>query len=61
VANTATYGTTPGFHIALDDFPPQNFMVTLGAVCQEILAGNRDMDKLLKIIDDEWDAGRKGE
>jgi len=61
IASTARYGYTPGFHIALDDMPPLNFMPTLAAVCQEILAGNRDIDKLLKIIDDEWDAARKGE
>jgi hypothetical protein len=31
------------------------------AVSQELLAGNRDYDKLLKMLDDEWDQGRKGE
>ena len=27
---------------------------------QEIQAGNRDIDALLKMLDDDWKAGRKG-
>ena len=55
------YGTTPGFHIALDDMPPPIFFSnTLKAVMQEILAGTRDVDKLLKMLDDDWDSALKG-
>ena len=28
---------------------------------QEMLAGTRDVDKLLKMLDDDWDAARKGQ
>ena len=56
-----TYGTTPGFHIALDDIPPPIFFSnTMKAVMQEILAGTRDVDKLLKMLDDDWDSALKG-
>jgi ABC-type glycerol-3-phosphate transport system substrate-binding protein len=61
VANVKKYGTTQGFHISLDDFPPLTFEHVTRAVSQELLAGNRDYDKLLKMLDDEWDQGRKGE
>ena len=55
------YGTTPGFHIALDDIPPPIFFGnTMKAVMQEILAGTRDVDKLLKMLDDDWDSALKG-
>ena len=55
------YGTTPGFHIALDDIPPPIFFSnTMKAVMQEILAGTRDVDKLLKMLDDDWDSALKG-
>jgi len=55
------YGTTPGFHIALDDMPPPIFFGnTMKAVMQEILAGTRDVDKLLKMLDDDWDSALKG-
>ena len=27
---------------------------------QEVQAGNRDIDALLKMLDDDWEAGRKG-
>jgi ABC-type glycerol-3-phosphate transport system substrate-binding protein len=58
-ARVAQYGTTPGEAIALDDMPPLNYHVTLRAVSQELLIGNRDYDTLLKLLDDEWDQGRK--
>lgn len=61
VANVKKYGTTPGWHIALDDIPPLSFENAMRAVSQEMLAGNRDFDKLLKMLDDDWDQGRKGE
>jgi raffinose/stachyose/melibiose transport system substrate-binding protein len=60
-ANVKKYGTTPGMHLALDDFPPLTFEHVTKAICQELLAGNRDFDKLLKMLDDEWEQGRKGE
>ena len=59
-ANLKQYGTTLGFHIALDDMPPPAFTMTMARVMQEIMAGNRDVDKLLKMLDDDWDSGRKG-
>ena len=59
-ANIDKYGTTRGFHIALDDLPPPAFHTSMARVTQEIMAGNRDLDKLLKMLDDEWDSGRKG-
>jgi len=30
------------------------------AVMQEILAGTRDVDRLLKMLDDDWDSALKG-
>ena len=55
------YGTTPGFHIALDDMPPPIlFSNTMKAVMQEMLAGTRDVDRLLKMLDDDWDSALKG-
>ena len=54
------YGTTLGFHIALDDMPPPTFTITMARAMQEILAGNRDIDKILKMMDDDWDSTRKG-
>ena len=29
-------------------------------IMQEIQAGNRDVDALLEMLDDDWEAGRKG-
>ena len=55
------YGTTPGLHIALDDIPPPIFFSsTMKAVMQEIVIGTRDVDKLLKMLDDDWDSAMKG-
>ena len=59
-ANLKKYGTTLGFHIALDDMPPPAFTRSMMRVMQAILTGNKDIDKLLKMLDDEWDNGRKG-
>jgi len=59
-ANLETYGTTLGFHIALDDQPPPTFTTTMARVMQEILAGTKDVDALLKMLDDDWDSARKG-
>lgn len=59
-ANLEQYGTTPGCHIALDDMTPPAFHTSMSRVMQEVMAGTRDVDKLLKMLDDEWDNGRKG-
>ncbi len=59
-ANLTKYGMTLGFHIALDDMPPPTFTMTLARAMQEIMAGNRDLDKILKMMDDDWDSARKG-
>jgi len=32
----------------------------MARVVQEIMAGNRDVAKLLKMLDDDWDSARKG-
>lgn len=61
MANVKKYGTTPGVLIALDDMPPVNLEQAYRAISQELLTGNRDYDKLLKMLDDEWESGRKGE
>ena len=60
-AMMAKYGTTPGFHLALDDIPPRIFFSnTMKAVMQEIVVGNRDVGALLKMLDDDWDSALKG-
>ena len=58
--NLKRFGTTLGFHIALDDMPPPTFTITMQRAMQEIIAGNRDVDKILKMMDDDWDSSRKG-
>ncbi len=59
-ANVEKYGVTLGFHRALDDMPPPSFGIMFARVIQEIMAGNRDLDALLKMLDDDWDSSRKG-
>lgn len=59
-ANLQRYGTTRGFHIALDDVPPPAFHDMMARVMQEIMAGNRNIDALLKMLDNDWDSARKG-
>lgn len=54
------YGAAAGSDINLDDMPPPPLMMTMARVMQEIQAGNRDVDKLLKMLDDDWDGARKG-
>ena len=56
----ARYAGTTGSDISLDDMPPPPMMMTMSRVMQEIFAGNRDIDKLLKMLDDDWDSARKG-
>ncbi|MBI4559482.1 MAG: extracellular solute-binding protein, partial [Candidatus Hydrogenedentes bacterium] len=58
-ANMAKYGVTLGYHLSLDDLPPPIIVSSLARVMQEILAGNRDLDQLCKMLDDDWDGGRK--
>jgi ABC-type glycerol-3-phosphate transport system substrate-binding protein len=58
--NLTKYGTTLGCHIALDDLPPPTFTTTMARAMQEILAGNRNVEKILKMMDDDWDSARKG-
>jgi hypothetical protein len=58
--NKEKYGLTMGYHRSLEDMVPPTFMTMLTRVAQEILSGNRDTDKLLKMLDDEWDSARKG-
>lgn len=53
-------GSTPGYNLSLEDMPPLLMESTYARVMQEILAGNRDVDKLLKMMDDDWDSARKG-
>ena len=60
-ANLNKYGSTPGCHRTLTDFPPQNFLMSWTAIMQEILSGRKDVDRLLKLMDDDWDSARKGE
>lgn len=59
-ANIDTYGLTLGHHIGLEDFPPPTYLATLARVMQEIMVGNRDVDALLTMIDEQWDSARKG-
>jgi hypothetical protein len=59
-ANMAKYGTTVGFHIGLDDMPPPSFVMSVARMMQEILSGNRDTGRLLKMLDEDWDSARKG-
>lgn len=59
-ANIERYGLTRGFHIALDDIPPPAFHTGMARVVQEAAAGTRDIDRLLDMLDEEWDSGRKG-
>lgn len=54
------WGWTPGYFISIEDYPPTGFVLTLARIMQEIQAGNRDIDALLKMLDDDWEAGRKG-
>jgi ABC-type glycerol-3-phosphate transport system substrate-binding protein len=59
--NLAQYGTTPGCYISLEDQPPHGADMGAMRVMQEILAGTTDVDRLLKMLDDEWDNAFKGE
>ena len=54
------WGTTPGYFISIEDYPPTGYVRILARVMQEVLAGTRNVDKLLKMLDDDWDAARKG-
>ena len=68
---TRNIGGRPGFQVHWDLWkatfehqnpgwpPPTSFVLTLARIMQEIQAGNRDVEALLKMLDD-WEAGRKG-
>ena len=58
--NLDHWGWTPGYFISVEDYPPTSFVFTLARIMQELQAGNRDIDALLKMLDDNWEAGRKG-
>jgi hypothetical protein len=34
--------------------------MSVARMMQEILAGNKDIDRLLKMLDEDWDSARKG-
>jgi ABC-type glycerol-3-phosphate transport system substrate-binding protein len=59
-ANLDHYGSTLGYHIALDDVAPPAFHENMKSVMQEIMAGNRDVDALLSMLDADWESARKG-
>lgn len=58
--NYKKFGATEGSRPALDDMPPLAHEQSLMRLMQEILAGNKDIDKLLKMLDDDWESARKG-
>jgi hypothetical protein len=60
-AQRAKYGDAAGDLLALDDQPPLSFLSSLTTVMQEILSGRKDVDRLLKMLDDDWDSARKGQ
>lgn len=57
--NFKKYGSIEGELIALDDQWPDSFVGTLSRVVQEILSGDKDVTKLLQMMDDDWDSARK--
>jgi ABC-type glycerol-3-phosphate transport system substrate-binding protein len=60
-ANIVKYGVTRGAMVNLDDKPPLSMEDSYMRVMQDILTGQRDVDKLLGKLDAAWDAGRKSE
>jgi ABC-type glycerol-3-phosphate transport system substrate-binding protein len=57
--NLKGFAAAEGWQIGLDDMPPQS--IAWERPMQEIVSGDKDVDKLLRILDDEWDRGRKGQ
>ncbi len=57
--NVARYGTSPGWLRSLEDRPPNGIEFWMCRVMQEALVGTRDVDKLLRILDEEWANARK--
>jgi len=57
--NLAKYGTATGAFIGLDDQPPHGGEMAAARVMQEILAGNKDVDDLLKKLDYGWESAQK--
>jgi ABC-type glycerol-3-phosphate transport system substrate-binding protein len=60
-ANIEKYGTTRGAMVNLDDKPPISLEDSYMRVMQDILTGERDVDKLLGKLDAGWETGRKSE
>ena len=58
-ARVKQYSLHPGWFISLEDQPPPS--MKWERIMQEILSGNKDVDALLAILDDEWDRARKGQ
>ena len=58
-AGLKAYPTHTGWLLGLEDQPPPS--MKWERVMQEILSGEKDVDKLLAILDDEWGRARKGQ
>lgn len=54
--NYQKYGATPGYHTLTDLPSPSWHMDAMMRMSQEILSGRRDVDYLLNMLDDAWDA-----
>ena len=61
LASYKAFGVTRGASITMADQPPIGLETTMKEVMQEILTGKRDVDALLKKLDDAWDSLRKAE
>lgn len=61
IANHARYGHSRGDRIAMDDMAPVTMATAMKQLMQEILAGERDVDKLLAALDKAWATARKSE
>jgi len=60
-ANYKAYGGAAGSWRSCGDKWPAGMEMSVARVMQEIIAGQRDVDALLKMLDDDWDNARKGE
>ncbi|NQT52556.1 extracellular solute-binding protein [bacterium] len=61
LASYNAYGVTRGGSITMADQPPIGLETTMKEVMQEVLTGKRDVDALLKKLDNAWDSLRKAE
>lgn len=57
--NMEEYGISIGSRIALDDMPNPTAEMQMPRVMQEVMVGNRDVDALLQMLDDDWDRAIK--